>query len=80
MFFLGYFMENTCIVSVFKTNITSGHTEVCSRVSRLPGIRRCTLDAEDCDRVMRIESETPCMELVLATVRDLGFFIEEMPD
>lgn len=73
-------MESTSIISVFKTNIPGSAASVCEVVQSLPGIQRCTLDAEDFDKVFRIESDHVCLELVLATVRRLGFCIEEMPD
>ncbi len=80
MFIKANFMENTGIISVFKTNIPGTISGVCEVIQHFPGIRRCTLDAEDCDKVLRIESENACLEMVLQTVRDMGFFIEEMPD
>ena len=80
MFFPTDLMETTGVVSVFKTNIPGHASGVCSLVQALPGIHRCTLDVEDCDKVLRIESDAACLDLVLDTVRSLGFFIEEMAD
>ncbi len=73
-------MENMSIISVFKTNLAAEDDHVCTAVQGLPGVHRCTLDAEDCDKVLRIEGHAFCPDRVLDTVRGLGFFIEEMPD
>ncbi len=73
-------MTNSATVLIFKTNIADRSEDVCLALEALPGIRRCTLDLDDCEKVLRVESEDLCTDLVVTTVSDLGFFIEEMPD
>ncbi len=49
-------------------------------LEKIKGIRACTIDLEDCDKVLRIECENIPMSSIVEKVRSLGFFCEELAD
>lgn len=67
-------------VYVFRTNIEYSRQQaaVCMAVGKLPGVLRCTVDLEDCDRVLRVECKDVALETIAASVRSMGYFVEEM--
>lgn len=80
MFLHRYRMENPGFILVFQTNINGSVEQVCTLLQNLPGVRHCTVDVDDCDKVLRVVSDHACTELIHETVCKLGFFIQEMTD
>lgn len=69
-------------VYIFKTDIPTRReaAAVCQHMHRLDGVMRCTVDLEDCDKVLRVEAEGLDIVLIERSVQHLGYFIEELPD
>ena len=72
-------------IEAFKTNISSrqrGTALLAALHQRFPGLR-ATLDLDDCDRVLRVESSPAGVvswAQVQAFVQHLGVTIEPLPD
>lgn len=49
-------------------------------LEKIEGVRSCTIDLEDCDKVLRVECENISMNTVVEEVVRHGFFCEELPD
>jgi hypothetical protein len=69
-------------VLVFKTNIQSARDldSVALFLDLDQRIRKWNVDREDVDHVLRVESDDPNPEFVIAIVRHAGFACEELPD
>lgn len=67
---------------IFRTNINNKHDYVRVKDSLLkcPGIRECTIDLEDCDKVLRVECEDIPIRAIVEEVVAQGFFCEELAD
>lgn len=67
---------------IFRTNIekASDFAPVKSDLQRLGEIHSCTIDLEDCDKVLRIESENVPMNRIVEEVARHGFLCEELAD
>ena len=77
-----YFSETFSEVLVFKTNVsTNAQFEKAKPVlSALPEIKSWSIDREDVDKVLRIESEHLLPAVVIRALHDAGFECEELPD
>ncbi len=67
---------------IFRTNIRkkSDFSKIRDSLLTRFGIRDCTIDLEDCDKVLRVECENvPIMAIVEDIVRH-GFICEELAD
>lgn len=75
----------TDFIEVFKTDISSGQQGAALLAAlhqRFPGLR-ATLDLDDCDRVLRVQSSPAGVgswAQVQAFVQHLGVAIEPLPD
>ena len=70
-------------VLIFKTNVDSNYdiTKVNSLLSKLPQIKKSTIDLRDIDKVLRVECGNNIeMELIVNQINRLGFSCEELPD
>lgn len=69
-------------ILVFKTDIGCSADEKQARhlLDALPDIQRWTLDSEDIDRVLRIESAGLAPEAVVETLCAAGFLCAELED
>lgn len=67
---------------IFKTNITkkTDFARLKEELEKKPGIHSCTIDLEDCDKVLRVKSENVTMDKVVEEVSRHGFFCEELED
>ncbi|MBI1227132.1 MAG: hypothetical protein GC192_18010 [Bacteroidetes bacterium] len=69
-------------VLVFKTNIhTSPEARaLCTALSSVPGVQRCSVDLEDCDKVLRVCGECLQSKFLVKIVEDWGLNIVELED
>ena len=67
---------------IFRTNIDkqSDFSRVKNSLEKEPGILTCTIDLDDCDKVLRVECENVNMGKVVEEVSRQGFFCEELED
>jgi len=77
-----YYSEIFSDVLVFKTNISTKTQleEVRPVLSTLQGIKSWSIDREDVDKVLRIESEHLLPQAIIRLLNDAGFECEELPD
>jgi hypothetical protein len=69
-------------VLVFKTNIQNGYekTYVQALMNSVEGIHNCTVDTEDVDKVLRIETDDEKIdeEFVIEKINSYGFVCKAM--
>ena len=70
------------MILVFKTNVTSKSKALrtAKALERLLPQVRWNFDLEDCDNILRIDSETDVSKFLAAEIRKFGVLIEELPD
>lgn len=67
------------IISVFKTSIEEKDLRnIESALIKISGIRRWNTDLEDCDNILRIESNKDLSNEIVKTLAKEGFEIEEL--
>jgi hypothetical protein len=69
-------------ILVFKTNIESKDLpRIKQTFDALPSIKKWTIDFDDCDRVLRVESPSEnTLPLVINEVRALGLMCMDLED
>lgn len=67
-------------VLVFKTNLRFKKQidAVSSHINNLRGISRWNVDLDDTDKILRIESVDLCPRSVEATLKQAGYYCEEL--
>ncbi len=67
---------------IFRTNIDkeSEFLNLKQDMKGILGVHACTIDMEDCDKVLRVECENVTIRKVVEEVRRHGFFCEELED
>lgn len=69
-------------IFVFKTNVNT--TQTAEKVHQLllsdPQITKVTFDLEDCDKILRIESENLVQENIVHQLENIGIQVQELPD
>ena len=67
-------------VLVFKSNIHDRMeaSALCTALKSVPGVERCTVDLEDCDRVLRVHGDHLESNRLVKIVGDWGLSIEEL--
>jgi len=67
---------------IFRTNIDRKVEFLSLKrdLERIPGMGPCTIDLEDCDKVLRVECENVSLVKVVEEVSRHGFFCEELED
>ncbi len=67
---------------IFRTNLSkkADFNRVKGSLLKLPGMRGCTIDLEDCDKVLRVECENIPFTAIVEEVARQGFFCEELTD
>jgi len=63
------------MIGIFKTNITNLHDKlrVIGAIEANFSVLACSIDIEDCDRVLRIVSQQVGEEAIMAFVKTLGY-------
>lgn len=76
------FIQMNQDILVFRTDIRTRRqaANICNILTMREGVMRCTVDVQDCDKVLRVEVKWPDREHIVQAVRQQGFFIEELPD
>lgn len=69
-------------VLVFKSNIHHSleAQALCWALESVPGVERCTVDLDDCDRVLRVQGDHLESTSLVKIVSDWGVGIEELAD
>lgn len=67
-------------VLVFRSDIStpSEASALCTALYSVPGVRRCSLDFEDNDKVLRIQGNLPESRILVKIVKDWGVSLEEV--
>ena len=70
------------VIFVFKTSVNTEELaeQLASGLNDLLKQSNWNFDLEDCDKILRIESDTEIAEDVIKHLRDQGFDCEELPD
>jgi hypothetical protein len=78
----GYMTATDLTVLVFRTNIRfkKDLKQVGPALDKHPGIQRWSVDREDTDKVLRIESQTLQANEVIRLVNEAGFECGELPE
>lgn len=69
------------MVSVFKTNVQCPAKAVYivnGLLSQYPDFR-INFDLDDCDRILRIEGAEVQINRIISSLKNLGYFCEELP-
>lgn len=68
-------------ISVFKTSIQEKDLKkIENALIKISGIKRWNTDLEDCDNILRIESNKDLSNEIIKTLAKNGFKIEELED
>lgn len=71
------------MIEVFRTNVDCPKQAeaLLDRIHNLPGIARANFDLQDCDRILRIQTESSTVQwsAIVEIVRATGFFAEILP-
>lgn len=69
------------MVEVFRTNVDNENAarELTRVLSSVFPLGRVNFDLDDCDRILRIEHASVCVESVLFIMRSNGFSCEVLP-
>ena len=72
--------KQTADILVFKTNLRfkKDVKQVEDLLNAVKGIVRWTVDTEDCDKVLRIESKNISTHEIITILHSAGYFCEEM--
>jgi hypothetical protein len=67
---------------ILRTNIDkkSEFLRLKRDLRKIPGVQSCTIDLDDCDKVLRVECENTPLEKIVAEITSHGFFCEELAD
>ena len=67
---------------ILRTNINRqpDFSRLKDDLHKIDGVRSCTIDLEDCDRVLRVECENLAIMRIVEEVTNHGFFCEELED
>ncbi|GAA3509941.1 hypothetical protein GCM10022393_23620 [Aquimarina addita] len=69
------------VISVFKTSICEKELiKLSSVLNQIDSIINWNTDLEDCDNILRIESEAIIADKVIKLLSGIGFFVEELLD
>ena len=77
-----HYKETISEVLIFKTNIRHTHEMdvVAAVLNNDPRIKKWSVDREDIDHVLRVESDQASVLEVKLVVNAAGFYCEELPD
>lgn len=69
-------------ILIFKTNIdtATAHKEVALLLNAHQSVIDWSIDKEDIDKVLRIESQLNNTGEIISTIKQAGFMCEELPD
>lgn len=69
-------------IFIFKTDIVDhqSYNKLAEFLNQLSDVVRWNLDMQDCDHVLRIESEKESIEYYVNAINNLSINCEELPD
>ncbi len=69
-------------VLVFRTNLRfkKDLLQVAPALEGAPGLHKWTVDREDADKVLRIETRNPDPSPIIERIQSCGYLCEELPD
>ena len=67
---------------ILRTNLQTRSEYACLKqhLLNIPGVHWCTIDLEDCDKVLRVECENLTLDTIVKESVRLGFYCEELED
>lgn len=67
---------------ILRTNLQtrSEFARLEQHLLNVPGVHWCTIDLEDCDKVLRVECENLSLDAIVTEAVRLGFSCEELED
>lgn len=70
------------MINIFKTSVKNQRdiNLVKPHLNELAGISKWNFDLEDCDKILRVESEIKNDFTIIKILQDSGFECEELPD
>lgn len=76
----GRYIPDKADIFVFRTNIESiaAFKELRQELEKPGGVFECTIDLEDCDKVLRIVCENLSEENIIELVESHGFICEKL--
>lgn len=76
-----HYFDEICVM-IFKTNIRYPEDlrSITPIINSIPFVSDWTVDSEDIDCVLRIESEYEDLETIIQCVTQAGYICEELPD
>ncbi|RZJ73109.1 MAG: hypothetical protein EOO49_05540 [Flavobacterium sp.] len=68
------------MISVFRTSVTSERKALSLRpyLNRLKFVKQWNFDLEDCDKILRVDSEMPVSVIVIGILNRRGFDCVEL--
>lgn len=78
----GRFGQELIDLFIFRTDIDkrSEFLTVKYDLEKIKGVQSCTIDLEDCDKVLRVEGENILKSTIVEEIARHGFFCEELAD
>lgn len=75
-------MLNLDRIFIFKTDIVDHHSynKLADFLNQLSDVVRWNLDMQDCDHVLRIESDKESIDFYKQAINELSINCEELPD
>ena len=69
-------------ILIFKTNLKTmwDFNFLKSLLLGLPFVYDCTIDLDDCDKVLRVITDKQSPEAIMNQIKNKGFFCEELED
>lgn len=73
---------NDVMILIFRTNMRfkKDVQKVGLLLDQLPAVKRWNVALDDCDRILRIESDQLHAGDIIHLVQETGYFCEELPD
>ncbi len=70
------------MIYVFKTSINSKKSikKLTPHLNKLLAVANWNFDLEDCDKILRIDSQKNIVKKTIKILNDYGFECEELPD
>lgn len=70
------------IIAVFATSVIQKRTakHLANKINLLESVRACNFDLEDCDKILRVESEFEIANTIMTLVNSEGFKCVELLD
>lgn len=73
---------NNIMIWIFRTNLRfkKDVQKVGLLLDQLPAVKRWNVALDDCDRILRVESDDLHARDIIHLMQETGYFCEELPD